>query len=190
MRIRYMLGLLAFSILPSTLAAQGACPSLPAGATVRLHTPAAGTFTTQVAQPSDTMLALASPGGAGPLAVRCADVQRVQLRLGPARGRSAVKGIGIGFLAGAVVGAGLGYFGTEDDDSGWEILSREEVAVIGAVFLGGTGAVTGGVVGYLAPSSRWEEVPVTSRPSRASAEGLRVAPAGRSQVRVSYTLPL
>lgn len=191
MRIRYLLGLLAFSVVPSALAAQGTCPSLPAGATVRLHTRAASTFTVpQATQPSDTVLSLTSAGGAGPLSVRCADVQRAQLRLGPARGRSAVRGIGIGLVTGAVLGAGLGYFGTESDDSGWEILSREDVAVIGAVFLGGTGAAAGGLIGYFAPSSRWEEVPVAPRPRHASAEGLRIAPAGASQVRVSYSIRL
>jgi hypothetical protein len=192
MRIRSMLGLLAFSILPSVLAAQGACPSLTAGATVRVHSLPAARFTVpQTVQPGDTALALAPLAGGTPLSMRCADMQRVQLRTGPARGRSALRGAGIGLLTGAVIGAGLGYFGTEEAEPGeWNILGPEEVAGIGAVFFGGVGAVTGGVIGFVAPGSRWQDVPLAPRPAHASAQGLRVAPAGGSQVRVSYTLPL
>jgi hypothetical protein len=72
----------------------------------------------------------------------------------------------------------------------FQLFSRSESMMLGAVLFGGVGAATGGVIGYVAPGSRWEDVPLAPRPARTSAEGLRVGPAGRAQVRVSYTLPL
>ena len=95
----------------------------------------------------------------------------------------------MGLLVGAVVGGTLFYFGTEEDeDDGWEILSRRDVTIIGTVAGAGTGAVVGGVAGALAPARRWQDVPISARQARAAAEGLRIAPAGGAGVRVSYTL--
>jgi hypothetical protein len=48
--------------------------------------------------------------------------------------------------------------------------------------------VVGGTIGASAPPSHWREVPVARHPPRASAERLRIAPLGRSQVSVSCTL--
>jgi len=192
MRIRTMLGLLVFSVVPSTLAAQGACPSLQAGSTVRLHAPGASStyVVTESSKPSDTALSVTVPGHSL-LSVPCADVQRVQLRTGPARGRSVLRGGGIGLAAGVVLGAALGYYEYENPGPDeWEIFSREEEMALGATLLGGIGLAGGAVIGLLAPGSRWEELPVNPRPARASVEGLRIGPAGGSQVRVSYTLPL
>lgn len=193
MRIRTLLGLLAFSVLPATVAAQGGCPGLPAGSTVRLHAASAATYTLpQAVQPADSAILLPS-GAAGAGTIRCADLRRVQLRVGHrSRGRAALKGAGFGLLIGGVIGAGLGYAQTEEETEGdgWQIFSPEEGALIGAVFLGGASAVVGGAIGFVAPGSRWEDVRVPARAPRASAEGLRIAPAGRGQVRVSYTLPL
>lgn len=190
MRIRYMLGLLAFSIAPSTLAAQGACPSLQAGSTVRLHAPGANTYVvTESPKPSDTALSVTVPGQSL-LSVRCADIQRVQLRTGPARGRSVLRGGGIGLVAGVVLGAALGYYEYENPGPGeWEIFSREEEMALGATLLGTIGLAGGTVVGLLAPSSEWRDVSAP-RSSGASAGGLRIAPGDGAQVRVSYTVRL
>lgn len=189
MRFRHVPALLAFSVLPSTLAAQGGCPALQAGSTVRLHAPSAATYTLpRSVRPGDREIVLPSAGGSARM-LPCADLQKVQLRTPRSRGQVALRRAGIGLLAGAVVGAGLGFVAWDEprgDD--WQIFSREETALIAAVYLGGAGAVVGGVSGYVAPGSRWEDVPVTPRPSRASVEGLRVAPAAGAGVRVSYGL--
>lgn len=190
MRIRHLLGLLASIVLPSTLAAQGGCPGLAAGSTVRLHLPAVTTYTlSQTLQPADSALLVPVDGGAR--MVRCGELERVQLRVGVrSRGAGLLKGAGIGLLIGSAVGAGVGYLAWEkDEDSDWEIFSRDEAALIGGVFLGGTGALVGGAIGFAAPGSRWQDVPVPARRGRVAGEGLRIAPAGDARVRVSYTLP-
>ena len=190
MRIRHVLGLLALSVAPSALAAQGECPALPAGSTVRLFTPLAATYTLpQAVQPSDTAM-LVQPFEMGARTIPCARLNQVQVQVGTrARGGNILRGAGVGLLVGAVVGGTLFYFGTEEDeDDGWEILSRRDVTIIGTVAGAGTGAVVGGVAGALAPARRWQDVPISARQARAAAEGLRIAPAGGAGVRVSYTL--
>lgn len=189
MRIRHVLGLLAFSVVPSTLAAQGGCPALQAGSTVRLHAPSAATYTLpQSVRPGDSEIALPAAGGTA-RTVRCADVRRVELRAGTrSRSQVALRRAGIGLLAGAVVGAGLGYFAWEESDGDeWQIFDRDEATLMSAVYLGGAAAVIGGVSGYVAPGSRWEDVPVAPRAARVPAEGLRIAP-DRHGLRMSYTL--
>lgn len=187
MRIRHVLGLLAFSLLPSALAAQG-CPALPAGSTVRLFTPSAATYTLpQAVQPSDSAM-MVQPFGVSARTIRCAQLNQVQVQVGNrSRTHNILRGAGVGLLVGAVTGGTLFYFGTEEDDEDeWQILSRQEVTIIGTVVGAGAGTVVGGVAGALAPARRWEDVPVG--PARASAEGLRIAPAAGAGVRVSYTL--
>ncbi len=189
MRLRHLLCLFASCVLPATLAAQGGCPSLPAGSTVRLYTPSPATYTLpQAVQPSDSAM-LVQPFGVRAKTIPCAQLNQVQVQVGTRpRSRNILRGAGVGLLVGAVAGGTLVYLTTEpDDNEGWEILSRQEVTIIGAVVGGGTGAVVGGVAGALAPARGWQDVPVTPRPARASAEGLRIAPAGGAGVRVSYT---
>jgi hypothetical protein len=191
MRIRSVLGLLLFCVLPSALRAQGNCPTLAAGSLVRLHAGTEGTYRLPLpVQPTDTAIVLPSSGESVRAPVRCGDLRRVELRVGPgSRVRSGLTGAGVGALMGSLVGAALGYADWQES-SDFQLFSREESMALGAVLIGGVGAVTGGVVGFAAPGSRWEDVPLRSRPARASAAGLRVAPAGPSGVRVSYTLPL
>lgn len=191
MRIRRTLVLLAFSIVPSTIAAQGACPALQAGSTVRVHSPAAAAYTVRESvQPSDTVLALAPVGGAGTASVRCADVERAQLRVGrQSRLRSGLRGARLGLVVGAVGGAVLGYADWQSSPD-FQLFSRSESMLLGAYVIGMAGAATGGVIGFLAPAGQWEDVSTAPRASSAPAAGLRIAPAGTSQVRVSYTLPL
>lgn len=189
MRIRHVLGLLALCVLPATLAAQGSCPALQAGSTVRLHAPSGGTYTLpQSVRSTDTAIILPPVGRAVPAPLPCADLERVQLHTGASRSRSTLQGAGIGLVVGAALGAGLFYATYEEDDSGWDIVSRSEAAGIGAFVAGGTGLVIGGVVGYLRAPSEWRDVPMTSRAARVPAEGLRIAPAAGTQVAVSYTL--
>lgn len=190
MRISRVLGLLTACVLPSALWGQAHCPALPTGSTVRLQTTSTATYTLpQAVHPSDTAI-FVSTAAAGRVAVRCAELERVQLRVGRgSRTRSALKGAGIGLLIGGVAGGGLAYasYG-EEEDGGWQIFSRGEGVLLGTAFFGGLGAVAGGVTGFVSPGSRWEDVPLASPPPRASAEGLRIAPAEGAGVRVSYTL--
>ena len=190
MRIRSMLCLLAVSTLPATLASQTTCPALSAGSTVRVYSPAVEIYTLpQAVQPSDSLMVV-STGGQNEKTLRCAQLNQVQLRVGPGpRGRSTLRGMGIGFLVGAATGATLGYLGTEEANEGeWEILGREEVAVIMGIFLGGTGAAVGGVIGFATPGSSWQDVPLRTRTARVPAEGLRIAPDANAGVRMSYTV--
>lgn len=184
MRIRSMLCLLAVSMLPATLAAQATCPSLAAGSTVRLYSPAAEVYTLpQAVQPADSVIAVSDGGNAK--TIRCAQLNQVQLRVGPGpRGRSTLRGMGIGFLVGAATGATLGYLGTEEA----EPLGPGEVAVIMGIFLGGTGAAVGGAIGFVTPGSSWQDVPLRTRTARVPAEGVRIAPDGHAGVQMSYTV--
>jgi hypothetical protein len=189
MPIRSMLCLLAVCMLPATLAAQATCPSLAAGSTVRLYSPDAGVHTLpQAVQPADSVIVLSDGGNAK--TISCAQLNQVQLRVGPGpRGRSTLRGMGIGLLVGAAVGATTFYLGTEETEEGeWEILGREEVAVIGAFFVGGLGAAVGGAIGFATPGSSWQDVPLRARTARVPAEGLRIAPDGHAGVRMSYTV--
>ncbi|HEY0021785.1 MAG TPA: hypothetical protein VGB24_02715 [Longimicrobium sp.] len=191
MRIRSVLGLLLFCVLPSALRAQGNCPTLAAGSLVRLHSGTEGTYRLPLpVQPTDTAIVIPASGEIVRPPVRCGDLRRVELRVGPgSRVRSGLTGAGVGALMGGIVGAALGYADWRGS-SDFQLFSRQESMALGAVLIGGVGAVTGGVIGVVAPGSRWENVPLRSGPARTSAGGLRIAPAGRSQVRVSYTLPL
>lgn len=191
MRIRYVLGLLLFCF-PPTLRAQAACPSLDAGSTVRLHAPSPATYTlTEAVSPGDTVIAVPSRRAAGPMTIRCEYLERVEVRMGRvSRGRSALMGAGVGLLMGGVFGAGLGGMDGENQASELQLFSAHDKMLLGAAFVGSIGAASGGVIGFLLPGSRWRNVPLARQAPRASAEGLRVAPAGRAGVRVSYTLPL
>lgn len=77
-------------------------------------------------------------------------------------GSSARKGAGIGLLVGAATGAVIGFASGDDTSScsGWFCLrfTAEEKAVLGAVGLGGLGAVIGLIAGAASGSERWQEV--------------------------------
>ena len=91
MRIRHVLGLLAFSVLPSTLAAQGGCPELRAGSTVRLHAPSAATYTLpRSVRPADSEIVLPSDG-AEVRRLACADLRKVELRTQRSRSQVALR---------------------------------------------------------------------------------------------------
>jgi hypothetical protein len=189
MRVRYLPGLLAIYALPTSLAAQGSCPALQAGSTVRLHAPSAATYTLpQAVHPADSVIVLPAAAGSARV-IRCADLQRVQLRTGTdSPTRSALRGAWRGLLVGSVVGGAIGYLGASVDDGGFYRFAPGDLAVMGGAVFGGAGAVVGGAIGASAPRRHWREVPVVTHPPRAPAEGLRIGSPGRSQVSVSCTL--
>ena len=80
------------------------------------------------------------------------------------RGQGLLRGGGIGLLVGAVGGAVLGFADGDDrcDPNSWCFLSfsAEDKALMGAIALGGGGALIGGTVGLIAPGQRWVGLPV------------------------------
>ncbi len=80
-------------------------------------------------------------------------------------GSNARKGAGIGLLVGAATGAVIGLASGDDPScsgSGWFCwrFTAEEKAALGAVGLGGLGAVIGLIAGAASGSERWEKVPL------------------------------
>ena len=80
-------------------------------------------------------------------------------RLDVSRGERSqwARGLGVGFLGGALIGAVYG--GTHAGTDAWDLPT--EVAVgLGAAFFGAGGALVGGIAGYFIKTDRWEEVPL------------------------------
>lgn len=63
------------------------------------------------------------------------------------RGKGALKGLGIGFLAGASIGAAVGFASGKGESGGIGSISTEAHVVIGGLFGGGIGALLGLPVG-------------------------------------------
>lgn len=133
-------------------------PALHAGDVVKLSaTAVSGRFTVA----SLTADGLAVRDSAGVVTeVPIASLKRVSVH----RGR---RSAGRGFLRGAALGGGIGAgsgvimgLASGDDDAQYTFfaLTAEEKAVLGAIVLGGAGAVVGGLIGALAPGDRWERV--------------------------------
>ncbi|HOW45252.1 MAG TPA: hypothetical protein PK919_08790 [Candidatus Aminicenantes bacterium] len=82
------------------------------------------------------------------------DAVKVRLRLDELEalryeGKSRIlPGLGIGLLAGGILGGMLGLL-DDGGDSGWIIFSQGETAAMSAVLVGGAGGLIGGVVGAL-----------------------------------------
>ncbi len=82
------------------------------------------------------------------------DAVKVRLRLDELEalryeGKSRIlPGLGIGLLAGGILGGMLGLL-DDGGDSGWIIFSQWETAAMSAVLVGGAGGLIGGVVGAL-----------------------------------------
>jgi hypothetical protein len=71
------------------------------------------------------------------------------------------RGVGIGFLAGAVSGAALGATANcASSESCSPFESTGQVVAAGAVIVGLGGAVVGGIVGAFIKTDKWEEVPL------------------------------
>lgn len=106
-----------------------------------------------------------------PFSLHRGEVDAVQVsvgvrRTGPTIARYALVGGAIGASAGALLGA------MDDTDEGeWEILSRQEMMLIGAVFVGGAGTVVGGLVGWQSAGERWAGIPFGATPTVALRPG-------------------
>ena len=80
-------------------------------------------------------------------------------RLDVSRGERSqwARGLGVGFLGGALIGAVYG--GTHAGTDAWD-LPTEDAVGLGAAFFGVGGGLVGGIAGYFIKADRWEEVPL------------------------------
>lgn len=159
---RVLLLCLVSCVAPASAGAQS-LPTPPARlrmATAELgRSPAIGTL---LAVRGDTMI-VRLEDSSDTTALALSNLTRLELSAG--RRRPIVRGMGIGLLAGAAIGAIAGA-SSGDDRSGFLAFSAEEKAAIGAVFFGGVGAVTGGIIGATRTIERWERVALaTARPA-------------------------
>ena len=68
------------------------------------------------------------------------------------RGKGALEGLGLGLLGGAVSGAILGFTDGDEPSDSWWPWTAEEKAIIGGIFFGGMGGLTGILIGAIAGS--------------------------------------
>lgn len=83
-----------------------------------------------------------------------------------AKGKRHLKGLGLGVLIGAILGAGTGALASNENYGG---------PAAGAAELGGIGLVLGGIIGAAIGSTHWVEVPLPLRHAARHAE-VRVTP--------------
>jgi len=105
-------------------------------------------------------------------------IREFQVRREPEN--KALKGLGIGFLAGALWGGFVGLANGDDDASDWIRLSAGEKAAIGAAAFGLIGGAIGVLAGALAGMDRWERVSLP-----AVNASVQIAPHGRLGVGLS-----
>ena len=76
------------------------------------------------------------------------------------RGRSALRGAGMGAAIGFIGGAVLSYAAYEPCEGEFLCFSRESEAVMGGVVAGALGLAIGGVIGAARGRERWQRVPI------------------------------
>ena len=107
---------------------------------------------------ADTLV-MKAQGMIRPVAIPLTSVKRLEV----SRGRKSriLKGLGIGFLVGAGLGAYIGA-AKECNGTGGDTMcgDRAANAVFAGSVLGLLGAVAGTIVGVAAPGESWEEVPL------------------------------
>jgi hypothetical protein len=152
MRIAPLLGLLVLAPYSNVLA-QHALGLVP-GQRLRLTAPTLGAHDQQfryVGVRRDTLLLT------GDTAVACpfSDLTRLEIL----QGQRSYKwpGAVLGLAAGALIGVGLGYAFTADDDWG---IARHNAVLGGGIGLGIVGAGVGALVGQSIKTDAWKEVPL------------------------------
>jgi hypothetical protein len=163
MRRALVVTMIVAGLAGTALPAQEPFSVMP-GQRVKVRSPAvAGEFIVRSSS-SDTLV-LGTMTGNETYSVPTESITRLAVNAGP-RSRSAAlgRGLGFGFLAGAAVGAMLGYADGDDEcaEGDWCILdlSAGDKAVVGGAVIGGLGAAIGALVGAFYPGERWERVPV------------------------------
>lgn len=125
-----------------------------------------GTFQSQ--HDDSLVVRFADSGSTRTVALR----QVWQLQFSRGHHGHALTGLGIGALAGALVGGMAGSAACEGD----MIVSQGACVGITTMFGIPTGAVLGAIVGALVTSDRWEDAPIEALASRAQVDKLRVTP--------------
>ena len=97
-----------------------------------------------------TTLVLRGAGQAAPERIPLSSITSIERRLRPGRKR---RGLAIGLLSGAAVGAAIGYVGGDDCNPGGLCIDRGTTAAGAAIALGLVGLAVGALV---APSEQWE----------------------------------
>jgi hypothetical protein len=170
--------LLAVALVLASFGALGGqtVPLLEPGDQIRLVSPAhRGVF--YVTEWSAPTLVIRAPAMGQNISIPRESVQSLDVRRGYARGESLLRGMGIGFLAGATAGVTLGVADGDDPPDEWFALTAAEKAMIGVVILGGGSALLGSVIGAVAPRSRWVpvELPVRVGLMPLQERGVRIA---------------
>jgi hypothetical protein len=78
------------------------------------------------------------------------------------RGAMMARGAGLGLVAGAVFGGTLAYLAYDDCEGEFICFSRSDETAMGAVLLGGVGAVAGFIGGAMVNGDQWRRVPLAS----------------------------
>jgi hypothetical protein len=112
-------------------------------------------LTGKIVAASPDALIVSVKKGREPVTVARDAITRFELGHRRTSGKGALRGAGIGLLAGGVGGAALGVALDSPDD--W--FSGGELAAGGAIVFGGAGALIGALVGAASPGERWETVP-------------------------------
>jgi len=126
----------ATRLVPGARVRVAAPPGVPQRSTARI-----------VAVSADTLI-LADLGGVPRQSVPLVSIASLEV----SRGRTALRDAGIGFLAGAAIGAVIGAASSRPED----FLGQGAGAVLGATLFGATGVVVGVIVG--SSHERWQRV--------------------------------
>lgn len=145
------------------VAQTGAMPALPAGTRIRVMTPALkarGQIATVLGYHADTLVVRAE-GRQDSTAIPFADVRRLQISRGSQT--RITKGMLIGSVAGAVIGAVGSYATYKEDDCSQSFffcdpISRSEVTEVGALLGAILGLGAGAGVGALWRAEQWMDL--------------------------------
>jgi hypothetical protein len=157
--MRYLCVVLATLLVPLARLKAQAAPVLEPGVRVRVSTAPqaskpAWIVGTVITVTGDRLAIRPQDDSGGPIDIARNTVTRLELSRG--RHSKALTGLGVGFLAGAGVGAIFGSVVLGGRD-----IAPSDAKLIGAGLVGGAGALIGLVVGASSQSERWQSVPVT-----------------------------
>lgn len=91
-------------------------------------------------------------------AIAAASVARLDISAGRPRGAGALRGAGIGLLAGSVTGMAIGLASGDDG-----FFSAEQKALALAVALGVPSTAIGAIAGAIMPRELWRSIPIPGR---------------------------
>lgn len=112
-----------------------------------------------------------------PFSLHRGEVHAVQVSVGVRRtGPTIARHALVGAVVGASTGALLGVASYESErGEGLDVISRGEMAAIGAGAIGLTGTAIGALLGWRVSGERWDDVPFRATPSVAVRPGCGVA---------------